>query len=70
MVRKLDQYEEQIVRLIADAGGTYAPEPNEIGAVAKDALHSLVKKSRLDAEDIDGLTRYTLTSLGWDDSHG
>lgn len=67
MRKKLSTFETELLRRIANEGGSYCPSIDlDPGAVR--VLHELVKAKRLTVEPTDGPARYHLTSLGWEDA--
>jgi hypothetical protein len=67
-MRRLNDDELRLVRLIAEAGGGYAPETRMISGASRKLLHALYKKGSLRADEINGITTYELTSKGWADA--
>ncbi len=67
-MRKLSPVQETLLRLIADAGGSYCPGA-DLDPAAVSALHELVKAKRMTVEPNDGAPpRYVLTAQGWEDA--
>lgn len=63
-MRKIDAFELHLLRLIANAGGSYCPDENAADAGQR-ALDGLVKAKRLSIEANDGAPpRYHLTAQG------
>jgi DNA-binding PadR family transcriptional regulator len=67
-MRKLTPDETTLVRLIAEAGGGYAPETHTISGASRQLLHALYRKGSLRAEETNGVTVYELTPKGWADA--
>ena len=68
-MRKLTPVQRKLLRLIADAGGSYCPD-FDLDPMAVRALHELVKSKRLTVEATDGPARYHLTEQGREDANG
>ena len=67
-MRKLSAVQKALLKLIADAGGSWCPDA-DLGPDAVRALHELVKAKRLTVEPNDGAPpRYVLTAQGWEDA--
>lgn len=57
-------HEHHILSLLADVGGSWAPDENTVSPQRIRELRTLVNKGRISAEDVGGLVRYSLTELG------
>jgi len=66
-MRKLNAIQFTLLRLIADAGGSFIPSEDS-DPIKLRALRDLVKAGRLSVEPTDGGDRYHLTAQGYSDA--